>query len=218
MQSIIRSVHSGNLTYLDTTALADLGDVIRSIERQNLDGILIEAGCALGGSGIVIAAAKDQERAFFVFDVFETIPSPTEHDGADVLERYKVIKSGRSQGIKGDLYYGYQQGLYEKVQKNFKEFGLDPSENNIHFVRGLYEHSLVIDSPVAFAHIDCDWYQSVMTCLQRIEPFLVKNGVFVIDDYYVWSGCRSAVDEFFSDKRDRYVFERKTRLHIRKVA
>jgi asparagine synthase (glutamine-hydrolysing) len=53
-----------------------------------------------------------------------------------------------------------------------------------------------------------------MTSLQRIEPHLTQDGVIVIDDYYAWSGCRKAVDEYFSDKRDRYEFIRKARLHI----
>jgi len=56
-----------------------------------------------------------------------------------------------------------------------------------------------------------------MVCLTRIEPFLVKNGVLVIDDYYAWSGCRSAVDEYFFDKKERFLFEKKNRLHIKRI-
>ena len=66
---------------------------------------------------------------------------------------------------------------------------------------------------VALAHVDGDWYESVMTCLERIAPYLVPEGRIVIDDYDSWSGCRKAVDEYFSDKRDRYEFVRKSRLH-----
>jgi hypothetical protein len=58
-----------------------------------------------------------------------------------------------------------------------------------------------IDQPVALAHIDGDWYESVMTCLQRIEPHLSEEGILVIDDYDAWSGCRTAVDEYFADKK-----------------
>jgi asparagine synthase (glutamine-hydrolysing) len=38
----------------------------------------------------------------------------------------------------------------------------------------------------------------------------------VIDDYYAWSGCRSAVDEFVSDKVDVTV-EKHARLHLVKA-
>lgn len=53
-----------------------------------------------------------------------------------------------------------------------------------------------------------------MTCLQRIVPHLVQGGMLVVDDYDTWSGCRKAVDEYFADKRDRYDFVRRARLHI----
>ena len=82
------------------------------------------------------------------------------------------------------------------------------------FVQGLFQDTLHPDGPVAVAHIDGDWYESVRTCLERIEPHLPVGGVFVIDDYEAWSGCRMAVDEYFADKRDRYTFESRARLHI----
>ncbi len=48
----------------------------------------------------------------------------------------------------------------------------------------------------------------------RIEPFLVRGGIFVIDDYNAWSGCKKAVDEFFLNKKDGYEFLFKERLHF----
>jgi asparagine synthase (glutamine-hydrolysing) len=71
-----------------------------------------------------------------------------------------------------------------------------------------------IERPVAFVHIDGDWYESVMTCLTRLAPRLVPGGVLVIDDYDAWSGCRSAVDEYFADRRAEFAFVGKSRLHI----
>jgi predicted O-methyltransferase YrrM len=71
-----------------------------------------------------------------------------------------------------------------------------------------------IKDHIALAHIDGDWYESVKTCLERIEPHLVSGGVLVIDDYDAWSGCRTAVDEYFSDKKNLYQYIRKARLHL----
>jgi asparagine synthase (glutamine-hydrolysing) len=73
---------------------------------------------------------------------------------------------------------------------------------------------LLVNMPVMFAHIDCDWYESVLISLQRIEPKLIKGGVMIIDDYYTWEGCRRAVDDYFSDKKNRFEFYNKKRLHI----
>jgi len=175
---------------------------------------LIEAGCALGGSAIVMASAKSTSRPFYVYDVFGMIPPPSEHDDADVQNRYQIIKNGQSEGIQGNTYYGYVQDLLTKVTENFRRHGLPVESNNIHLVQGLFQDALRVNEPVALAHVDGDWYESVMTCLQRIEPRLTSGGVLVIDDYDAWSGCRKAVDEYFSDKRDRYEFIRKSRLHI----
>ena len=89
-----------------------------------------------------------------------------------------------------------------------------PREANITFIKGLFEDTLICKQPVALAHIDCDWYDSVMVCLERIVPMMVKGGILVIDDYNHWSGCRKAVDTYFADKRELFSFEKKSRLHI----
>ena len=102
----------------------------------------------------------------------------------------------------------------EQIKQTFYDYGLPPDKNNVHLIKGLFENTLFVNEPVAFAHIDCDWYESVMNCLQRIEPHLVKGGVLIIDDYYTWSGCRKAVDAYFADKKDRVEFHNKSRLHI----
>ena len=211
---IVRSVRAESLTYLDAAALSDLFDRVERIEAKGAEGILIEAGCALGGSAIVIATAKSQSRPFYVYDVFGMIPPPSDKDDEDVQERYQVIRSGKSKGIGGNTYYGYEENLLATVGENFRRHGIPVSENNIHLVKGMFQDTLRVDEPVALAHVDGDWYESVMTCLRRIEPHLVRGGVLVIDDYDDWSGCRKAVDEYFADKRDRYDFVRKSRLHI----
>ena len=82
------------------------------------------------------------------------------------------------------------------------------------FFQGLFQDTLHPAGPVALAHIDGDWYASVMTCLERIVPVLIPGGTLVIDDYHHWSGCRKAVDEYFADRRDQFAFVERSRLHI----
>ena len=211
---VVRSVRADGLTYLDAAALNDLFQQVSEAEAEQREGILIEAGCALGGSAIVIAAAKSPLRPFYVYDAFGMIPPPSEHDGADAHERYQAIRSGESEGIRGGRYYGYQENLLEKVAASFDKYALPLEANNIHLVKGFFEDTLSVNEPVAFAHLDGDWYESVMTCLRRIEPHLVRGGVLVIDDYDDWSGCRKAADEYFGDKRGEYEFVRRARLQI----
>ena len=189
-------------------ALLNLSRNVRRVEQNNIPGILIEAGCALGGSAIMIGLAKSRNRRLNVYDVFGMIPPPSGYDGNDVHHRYRIIKEGKSKGINGELYYGYEQDILQKVKKNFLDFGLN-EKDHIHLIGGLYDESLLIGEPVAFAHIDCDWYASVMTCLKRIEPNLSPGGIMIIDDYNDWSGCKRAVDEFFraDDKEGHFSFK-----------
>lgn len=211
---MIHTVIRNRLTYLDHAALKDLMEAAAA--ANELDGCMIETGCALGGSGICIAFEKENETPLLIYDVFSMIPAPGDNDGKDVLERYDEIKKGKSRGIGGDLYYGYQENLMEKVEHNFcSTLHISNLEDaNIKLIKGLFQDTITDKGPVAFAHIDCDWYDSVMVCLKRIVPRLVRGGILVIDDYDCWSGCRRATDEYFKNKRDDFIFQVKSRLHI----
>ena len=207
-------VLDAGLTYLSLAALEDLDRTVRALEKRQVAGTFIEAGCALGGSALVIAAAKRPTRPFEVYDTFGMIPPPSAKDGADVQRRYDEISSGRSKGIKGAIYYGYQDNLLQRVNDTFRRYGLDPDRSHVRFNPGLFEDTLRIAAPVAFSHIDGDWYESVHCCLSRIEPWLVPGGVLVIDDYDAWSGCRQAVDDYFSEKKSDFDWTKRARLHI----
>ncbi len=213
-QYIMNIVRWKHLTYLGEDALKDLMEA--ASEANGREGCIIETGCALGGSGICMAHEKDRDKPMFIYDVFGMIPEPGENDGKDVLERYEEIKQGKSTGICGDTYYGYQENLLEKVSDAFCQvLGVErPEDINVHLIKGLFEDTLICKQPVALAHIDCDWYDSVMVCLERIVPMLTPGGVLVIDDYEHWSGCREAVEEYFKDKKEQFSFVKKSRLHI----
>ncbi|MHC4215557.1 MAG: TylF/MycF/NovP-related O-methyltransferase [Planctomycetota bacterium] len=211
---IIRSVRADNLTFIGDILLKDIYDQVVKLEKDNANGIIIETGCAMGGSAIVIASAKKKSRPLYVYDVFGMIPPPSVQDEKDIHDRYEVIKSGKAKGIDGEKYYGYEDNLVGKVTDSFKKHGILLEENNVHLVKGLFEDTLKVKDKVCLAHIDADWYESVMTCLKQIEPNLVTKGVLIIDDYYRWSGCKKAVVEYFKDKRNNYKFIHKSRLHI----
>ena len=211
---VIRKVRRQKLTYLPVGALNDLFEAARTVEREQRPGVLIEAGCALGGSAIVLARAKARDRVFDVHDVFGMIPPPTQADGPDVHERYATIQAGEAKGLSGEAYYGYEADLLNRVSKTFDAFGMPPAEHHVRLVQGLFQDTITGDEPVALAHIDGDWHDSVMTCLERIGPRLSPGGVMVIDDYFKWSGCRTAVDTFLAAHHDDYSTVRRTRLHI----
>jgi len=213
VERTISQTRSEHLTFLKESNLRELAAVVLDIESAKLPGLLIEAGAARGGSAIVMAAAKAPGRPMKVYDVFGMIPPPTEQDGPDVHARYEKIAAGEAKGVGGDTYYGYRDDLYQEVTDSFSRLGVPAAEHNVELVRGLFEDTIDLDEPVAFAHLDGDWYESTMTCLTRIAPLVVPGGRIVLDDYYQWSGCRDAVDEYFSG-RDGFRLERRAKLHV----
>ena len=212
---VSQEVYKRKLSFLSIAALEELAEIVRINKECGVEGAIVEVGCALGGSAIVIASAKNLEQSFFVYDTFSMIPAPSEKDGNDIQIFYKRMKAGGAPGIRGSKYYAYVNNLFEKVQATFLEFNLDVSLNNISLIKGDIKDTMTINFPVSFAHIDCDWYASVMTCLQQIWPNLVIGGTLVIDDYDAWSGCRSAITDFFALQDNRnFKFVKKLRLHI----
>jgi hypothetical protein len=209
VEETIARVRRENLTYLKPENLRELAAMV----ADAVPGLVVEAGTALGGSAIVMAAAKASERPMKVYDVFGTIPPPGEHDGPDVHRRYATIAAGEARGVGGETYYGYRSDLYREVAGAFDRLGVPAAEHNVELVQGLFEDTIDLDEPVAIAHLDGDWYESTMTCLERIAPLLPPGGRIVLDDYHAWSGCRAAVDEYFAG-RDGYRFEHRTRLHV----
>jgi hypothetical protein len=213
VEGAIDRARAEHLTYLKQGNLRALASAVLDAETSNLPGLVIEAGTARGGSAIVMAAAKSRERPMKVYDVFGMIPPPSEHDGPDVHRRYEKIAGGRARGPGGETYYGYRDDLYAEVTESFARLGVPAAENNVELIQGLFEDTIQLDDPVAVAHLDGDWYESTMTCLTRIAPLVVPGGRIVLDDYYHWSGCRRAVDDYF-DGRDGFRLEQRAKLHV----
>lgn len=205
-QKLIKKIRREKLTYLSVTKLISIGQICNNIKNKKINGAFIEAGCALGGSTILISKNKPLNSAFYVYDVFGMIPPPTEEDTIDVHQRYETIVSGKSKGVSGDTYYGYQENLYDKVLSNLKKFHIDIKTDSVILIKGLIQDTMQINEPIAFAHIDVDWYSPVKTCLERIAPNLVNGGSIVLDDYNDWGGCKKAVDEFMKLNAEYFDF------------
>lgn len=218
LAQLIRQVKADNLTYLTFDRLLSIARIILDTERRQIPGEFIEAGCGLGGSSILIAHAKKPNRLLTIYDVFGTIPPPSASDGEDAHSRYETIAAGKSTGIGGDPYYGYVDDLLAQIKNNFIKYGVEPEAHHVTFSKGLYQDTMKSTTPVAFAHVDCDWYDSVLTCLDNLVPRLVPGGSIIVDDYLDWSGCRKAVDDYFQPAiKKQFDFRLSSNLHIRKT-
>lgn len=198
LSPVSRRVSDERLTYLSYPSLKNIERCVEIVGADAIPGDLLEAGVALGGSAIAIATLMPHDRSFHGYDVFGMIPPPGEHDDEVSHRRFKEIAAGRSQGIHGDRYYGYETDLYSTVVDNFSAHGLRVDGRRIVLHKGLFQETMSFrpDQRIAFAHLDGDWYESVRVCLDRIYPHLSPCGFIVSDDYYAYGGCARAVDEF----------------------
>lgn len=210
-------IKARNLSYLSLRALTELGEAVRNLEVAETPGLIVEAGCGPGGSAILLAAAKARTRQLRVYDLFgsgNAAPGPL--DGNAGRDRAKLMRDGRLRGLGGNPHYSTLPDRKGAVIHSLAEFGINPTDDEIRLIEGSFQDTLHLDEhTVALAHIDCDWHDSVYCALARIEPSLALGGRIIIDDYFAWRGCRKAVDEYFSgQRRARYRFSRKARLHL----
>lgn len=213
---LARQVVAERLTYLSADKLRRLEQAMN--DARAIEGDFVEFGVALGGSAILAARAAAPPRRFFGFDVFGMIPEPTsDKDDEKSKSRFEVIRSGRSQGIGGDEYYGYKPDLYEEVTRSFARFGVPVDGERIVLVKGLFEDSWPDAGigRIAFAHVDCDWYDPVRFCLAACADKMSPGAVIAIDDYHDYGGARTAVDEFCAARED-FVFEPGSNPFLRK--
>lgn len=202
LSSVSRQVMDEGLTYLSPAKLKRMEQALESV--AGIDGDFAEFGVALGGSAILIAG-QATGRQFHGLDVFDMIPEPTsEKDDQKSRSRYRDIKSGSSRGIDGQQYYGYRDALYEEVRDSFARYDVPVGQNGVHLYKGLFEETWpdISCAALAFAHLDCDWYDPVAYCLKEVSAKLSPGGVIMIDDYHDYGGCRTAVDEFLAGNLD----------------
>jgi hypothetical protein len=216
IESLIATVRDAKLTYCGKPKLENIARAALSVAAQGVAGDFVEAGVALGGSAIVLARLKGPDRAFYLYDVFGMIPPPGARDGDDAHQRYEVIASGKSEGLGGQQYYGYVDNLVEVVRQNLTRYGEPPDAKHIHLIRGPFEQTLNPPGAVALAHVDCDWYDSVKVCIERILPKLSPGGVIGFDDYSSYSGCRRAVDELLDARGDLEVIYQDRSIGLRR--
>lgn len=205
LSAVAQRMRRERLTYLRPAKLVRIETALRRLRQRRVPGDYLEFGVALGGTAALIAqAARRADSRFVGLDVFATIPPPTsEHDDAKSRERYAVIAAGEATGIGDEVYYGYRDDLLDHVGQVLASVDAPVDGRQIRLAKGLFDETWpTLDvERVAFAHIDCDWHDPVLYCLNAVAPKLSDDGVIVIDDYHDYPGCRTAVDAFLDQNR-----------------
>ena len=64
-----------------------------------------------------------------------------------------------------------------------------------------------IPNEIAILRLDTDWYDSSKFELQKLFKNVVKGGVIILDDYYLWNGQKEATDEFLKENNLDYTIK-----------
>lgn len=134
-----------------------------------LGGCFVEVGVYQGGSAWHLAdVARAQGRALYLYDTFTGIPMKGE------LDLHEVGEFGDT-----DL---------ERIRAAIPEAVIVP---------GIFPDSIVAMPPVAFAHIDCDQYESITRAIEALRPLMMPGGTMLFDDYGSLEGATRAVKDQF---------------------
>jgi O-methyltransferase len=190
-QRLVERARRYSMVYEPT--LEDLAHRVREVVGEKIPGDLVECGVWRGGSAFLMAETLDrlgdEGRKVWLFDSFEGLPPPKEVDGPGAA-RYAA-------DTESPWYHDNCRAGLEEVRANAREFGV---AHRTEMVPGWFEESLPANrgrvGPIALLRLDCDWYESVMTCLESLYDQVSPGGTVIVDDYYVWDGCAVAVHEF----------------------
>jgi len=166
----------------------------------NVPGDVVEVGCYTGESSVILQTLicrHGQHRQLPLYDSFEGLPVPSEQDGSELPQ---WARDGG--GLDASL---------DVVREGFRRYGLPVPA--LH--KGWFKDTLSTQLPdqIAFAHLDGDLYESILTGLEQVYPRLSPGAICLIDDYCDpavdpdgWNmlpGVKRACDEFFLGKPER---------------
>lgn len=185
----------------------DGADAIHYILENNVEGAIVECGVDSGNFEhiwITELMKKNTERDIYLYDTFGGLTRPTEYDytRADAklfsMSKDDVLHIWNNNRVNDNLNWWCYTPL-EKVQNRLNSTGYPP--NRLHYMVGDVMETLkdkaTIPEKIAILRLDTDWYESSKYELEQMYDNVVKGGVIIFDDYYLWDGQRRATDDFF---------------------
>lgn len=135
-------------------------------------GAFVEVGVYRGGSAERLdKIAREQGRELYLFDTFDGIPFQFPVDGIPVG--------------------AFSDTSADAIRKWFPKAKV---------YAGIFPFTLPDElEGIAFAHVDCDQYLSVRSCIECLFPRMVDGGVMLFDDWRSLEGATIAVIEGFGE-------------------
>lgn len=169
-----------NKTLLDIFRAKKIWDL--ALEAKDLEGDFIECGSYQGGIACLLGFLIKEfqlTRRVFLCDSFQGLPPPSLHD--------QLFQAGT---LRADL-------------DACSQFIRDHHLQDIVIIKaGWFEETLPqfpATQRYALMHIDCDLYQSAITCFFNLCPAASHFAPVIIDDYNIFSpGVRLAAREYLA--------------------
>jgi O-methyltransferase len=158
------------------------------IDQNRIAGDIAECGVLDGGTAALMANASEHSpaalgRKVHLFDAWEGLPQVSAKDG----------EAARA-------WSGEVVGSAARVAAMMRKLGVSP--RRVVFHRGWFSDTFPKAAPqidrLALLHLDADLYESTRLALKTWYPKLSPGAYVQIDDYDSFSGCRTALDEFFA--------------------
>lgn len=160
---------------------------LASTLQADVDGAVVEFGCYKGTTSLFIRRLLDQldtagQRGFHVYDSFQGLPAKTAQDGSAVGDDFQA----------GELCVSKKQLLSE-----FTRAHLRPPVIHKAWFDQLTDRE--VPPRIAFAFLDGDFYDSILSSLQLVWPRLTPGAVICFDDYQreALPGVDRAVRDYF---------------------
>jgi O-methyltransferase len=171
-------------TMIGMKRLENVQACVEDVLANEVPGDLIEAGVWRGGAAMLMRALlrlhSVDDRAVFVADSFEGLPSPDP-------ESFPFDSGSRIHEI------DFLSVSLEDVKSNFQRFGL--LDDQVRFVKGWFRDTLpsLSDATWSVIRLDGDMYESTMVSLEALYPNLSPGGYVIIDDFHFIRPCQRAV-------------------------
>ena len=165
-----------------------LGELEHTLDAS-VDGAIAEFGCYIGTSSLFIRRVLDaygstvsENHPFHVYDSFEGLPEKSNRD----------VSAAGVDFTKGQLAVSKKHFL-----EQFRRAHLIAPVVHKGWFDELNDDD--IPSTLAFAFLDGDFYDSILTSLRLCWPRIAKGGCVVIDDYKreTLPGVERAIDDYF---------------------
>lgn len=198
-------VHASSFTLkilgiADTSYRPDFVTLANAVDKTcSLPGDIIECGVYRGSTllGMThrLALRGIRNAKLIGCDSFEGFPSPSSEDALEDGSFHERTRLGV-----------FHETSYEALSSRISALGY---AQNIFLIKGFFSDTLpqLSNSTFRVVHLDCDLYQSYVTCVEFLYPRLVKGGYMVFDEYdfseSVYPGARKAIDEFLADKPEK---------------